>query len=245
MAEEDKLRAEWFWTDRWMGSSAFLLPQEPRGVYREMLTQAWMRGARLPNDHEAIRRATGTSLEEWDRCWPRLARYWRVDGDYLVNDTQLEVYAEAQNQRGKASERARVAAERRWAKERERAEADARASTRAHARASAQALRGQCPPYLSPSPNTTTPPLTPPANGGGSNGNGHHPSTDVLRRERKEARQRIEDQVEQARQFALGGGYRLARGWKRAFRDWFERGCSLASVQEGIEKGEHLPARKL
>ena len=32
------LRAEWFWTDRWMGSSAFLLPMEARGLYREMLT---------------------------------------------------------------------------------------------------------------------------------------------------------------------------------------------------------------
>jgi hypothetical protein len=67
-----------------MGSSAFLLPQEPRGVYREMLTQAWRRGARLPNDHEAIRRATGTTLAEWERCWPLVKDYWREVGDYLV-----------------------------------------------------------------------------------------------------------------------------------------------------------------
>src|SRR3954467_10029089 len=69
-SSQDKLLGEWFWTDRWMGSSAFLLPMEPRGVYREMLTQAWRRGARLPNDHETIRRAIGCTDSEWKRCWP-------------------------------------------------------------------------------------------------------------------------------------------------------------------------------
>ena len=88
----DKLLAEWFWTDRWMGSSAFLLPIEPRGLYREMLTQAWRRGARLPKEPAQIRLATACTVEEWKRCWPLIARYWRVDGDSLVNDTQREVY---------------------------------------------------------------------------------------------------------------------------------------------------------
>lgn len=89
----DKLLAEWFWTDRWTGSSAFLLPQEARGVYREMLTQAWRRGARLPNDHDAIQRATGTTPEEWARSWPLIERYWRVKKESLVNPTQVRIYA--------------------------------------------------------------------------------------------------------------------------------------------------------
>jgi uncharacterized protein YdaU (DUF1376 family) len=101
----DKLLAEWFWTDRWMGSSAFLLPQEARGVYREMLTQAWRRGAELPNDHEAIKRATGTTSKEWARSWPLIERFWRVDGNRLVNDTQLEVYADAMSRSNRASAR--------------------------------------------------------------------------------------------------------------------------------------------
>jgi uncharacterized protein YdaU (DUF1376 family) len=84
--------AEWFWTDRWNGSSGFLLPMEARGVYREMLTQAWRRGARLPNDHEAIRRAIGATVGEWRRAWPAVQKFWRVEGDELVNDTQLEIY---------------------------------------------------------------------------------------------------------------------------------------------------------
>src|SRR6476660_6019088 len=91
----DKLLAEWFWTDRWMGSSAFGLPLEARGLYREMLTQAWRRGAHLPNDHEQIRRVTGVTVKEWRRTWPLVKRFWRVDGDDLVNDTQQEIYANA------------------------------------------------------------------------------------------------------------------------------------------------------
>jgi uncharacterized protein YdaU (DUF1376 family) len=102
-----KLLAEWFWTDRWMGSSAFLLPVEPRGLYREMLTQAWRRGAQLPNDHEAIRRAVGVTVKEWERCWPKVSRYWRVEGDALVNDTQTEIYKQALAVQERASERGR------------------------------------------------------------------------------------------------------------------------------------------
>lgn len=108
MASKPKLLAEWFWTDRWMGSSAFLLPIEPRGLYREMLTQAWRRGCRLPNNHEAIRRAVGCTVEEWDRCWPAIERLWRVDGDSLVNDTQLEVWEDSSAKHVRAVERGRL-----------------------------------------------------------------------------------------------------------------------------------------
>ena len=106
-----KLLAEWFWSDRWMGSRGFLLPMEPRGLYREMLTQAWRRGARLPNDHEAIRRAVGCTAEEWGRCWPVVAPFWREDGQELVNETQLAVYAEAKAIQDRASERGRRGAQ--------------------------------------------------------------------------------------------------------------------------------------
>lgn len=128
----DKMLGEWFWTDRWMGSSGFLLPLEPRGLYREMLTQAWRRGARLPNDHETIQRAVGCTAAEWKRCWPKVERHWRVDGDHLVNDTQLEVYAECLAEREKASNRGKKGAQ-------ARAQAVAQARAQACARAPSQA----------------------------------------------------------------------------------------------------------
>jgi uncharacterized protein YdaU (DUF1376 family) len=107
----DKLLAEWFWTDRWMGSSAFLLPLEARGLYREMLTQAWRRGAQLPNDPEAIRRAIGATIGEWRRAWPTVQRFWRVSGDRLVNDTQLEIFADAKGRFERAQARAQAGAQ--------------------------------------------------------------------------------------------------------------------------------------
>lgn len=102
---ETKLLAEWFLTDRWMGSSGFLLPLEARGLYREMLTQAWRRGAKLPDDPEAIRRACGATVGEWRRCWPTVRKFWEIKGDYIVNETQVEIYEEARARADRASER--------------------------------------------------------------------------------------------------------------------------------------------
>ena len=108
---QNKLLAEWFWIDRWVGSSAFSLPIDARGLYREMLTQAWRREARLPNDHDQIRRMTGVTMREWKRLWPKVRRYWHVSGDELLNDTQVEVYKDAKGRADRAVERATRAAQ--------------------------------------------------------------------------------------------------------------------------------------
>lgn len=150
----DKLLAEWFWTDRWMGSSGFLLPMEARGVYREMLTQAWRRGAQLPNDHEVIRRAIGATEREWKRAWLLIERYWRVEGDMLVNDTQREVYADAQAKYEKASERGRKGAQ---ARAQALAQASAQAGTQAPAQAPPKHVLEHKPPSPSPSPYVVVP----------------------------------------------------------------------------------------
>jgi uncharacterized protein YdaU (DUF1376 family) len=111
----DKLIAEWFWTDRWIGSSAFLLPLEARGLYREMLTQSWRRGARLPLSVEAIKRAVAATDDEWNRTWPFVATYWREsDGGVLVNDTQVEIYSETQARAERASDKGVKGAQARW-----------------------------------------------------------------------------------------------------------------------------------
>jgi hypothetical protein len=65
----------------------------------------------LPNDHEAIRRAIGATAAEWRRSWPRIERFWKVDGADLVNETQAEVYREAQAVRDRATERGRKGAQ--------------------------------------------------------------------------------------------------------------------------------------
>jgi uncharacterized protein YdaU (DUF1376 family) len=87
------MTGEFFYVDRWLASSAFSLPIEVRGLYREMLSRAWLNGAKLPNDHDAIKRLVGASEKEWRRCWPSIERYWRIDGAFLVNDVQRKIYA--------------------------------------------------------------------------------------------------------------------------------------------------------
>ena len=106
--------AEWFWTDRWDGSSAALLPLEARGLYREMLTQAWRRGARLPSNVEAIKRAVRCTDEEWARCWPLVKPYWVERDGWLTNETQVEVWEETRKQMEARSSRGAAAARKRW-----------------------------------------------------------------------------------------------------------------------------------
>lgn len=130
-----------------MGSSAFILPMEARGVYREMLSQAWRRGARLPNDHEAIQRAIGCTPKEWRRAWPLIERFWQVDGDNLINETQVEVYADAQARQDKSVKRAQAGAQARW-KQQPKQVPERMVS------GGAQAMPTQCPPSPSPSPIT-------------------------------------------------------------------------------------------
>lgn len=113
MAKEkrDKLHAEWFWVDRWTASSAFHLDIESRGLYREMLSQAWLRGAKLPHDYEAIRRICGVTEKEWKRCWPKIESFWTVDGTFLINITQVVVYLDAKAAQDRAQARAQAGAQ--------------------------------------------------------------------------------------------------------------------------------------
>jgi len=140
-----KLLAEWFWMERWDGSSAALLPMEAQGIYRAMLSHAWRRGARLPTDLEEIRLIIRCREEEWKRSWPKVQKYWRNDGDSLVNDTQLEVYSEAMERAMRAKARSESAAQ---------ASAQARAQARAKAERQGSSKRKlkQSPPSPSPSP---------------------------------------------------------------------------------------------
>lgn len=138
-----KLIAEWFLTDRWMGSSGFLLPMEARGVYREMLTQAWRRGGKLPNNHEAIKRAIGATDSEWARCWPEISQYWRTQDGCLVNDTQVAIYNEALAKAEAASKKGVKGAQ---------------ASAQARAQARAQAEPEQEPEHQPPSPSPSPSP---------------------------------------------------------------------------------------
>lgn len=143
-----KLSAEWVWTDRWTCSPAGLLPMEPRGLHREMLTAAWNKGGGLPLDPETIQRACRVTRDEWDRCWPVVQPFWHEDSGHLVNDDQLEVLATAIAYALTKQERAKKAARKRWPAA-EAASAPAAAEVvagDAPCSSIAQAVPEQCPP---------------------------------------------------------------------------------------------------
>ncbi len=132
---EPKLRAEWFWTDRWFASSACCLPIDARGLYRELLTRSWSLGGKLPNNPQMLMRLAGVTEEEWRRCWPLVAPYWNERDGHLTNETQLEVMADARKRQQVRTERAKKAAQARWGQ----------------CSSNAQASAKQCPPSPSPS----------------------------------------------------------------------------------------------
>ena len=138
----EKLRAEWFWLDRWFSSSACCLPIDARGLYRELLSRAWSMGAKLPTNEGMLQRLAGVTTSEWDRLWPLVSPYWQDRNGHLVNETQLEIYADAMQRKQVRIDRAKKGAEERWRLAREREE---------QCSSNAKAYAKQCPPSPSPS----------------------------------------------------------------------------------------------
>lgn len=137
MKDAAPLRGELFWCDEWALSEAFLLPIAARGLHREMLTAAWPKGAKLPNDPAKIRKAIGATLKEWRALWPAVAHLWVLVDGHLVNPQQVETYRAAVRHQEKLHNRAVKAAAARWSKPAPQGEG---ADANAHAYAYAQAM---------------------------------------------------------------------------------------------------------
>lgn len=120
---KDPLPGELRYTSNWRGSPLQMLPLAARGLYSEMLTQAWATRARLAQtDEDEIMRLIRATPAEWEGGWPRIRHYWATATDpttgaeVLVNKKQLEVYLGALMARtvtitrNRAANRASVAA---------------------------------------------------------------------------------------------------------------------------------------
>lgn len=220
--KRDKLLAEWFWTDRYDGSSAAEMNMECQGVYRSMLSRAWRRGGSLPNDHEAIQRAIRCTAEEWARCWPKVKGFWRVQGDTLVNDTQIEVYAEAVQAHERAQARAQAGAQ---ASAQARAQARAQAELSVSVSVSGTETRTETAPVPviveSPAQATGAQPVN------GSSGNGHDDG----------ARREYYDAVWEAYVARTGETTRIAGPADYAWlKRWYDEGVPLRVVLHGIRE---------
>jgi uncharacterized protein YdaU (DUF1376 family) len=91
---------------------------DERGAYMVLLAEAWMDGARLPNDRESIRALLGI---DDDTVWKRIERFVldrcfepSEDGVWLVNPPQVAIYAETLETFERNRNQRRGAAKARW-----------------------------------------------------------------------------------------------------------------------------------
>lgn len=153
---------EIFRLDRWIGSRGFLLPIAARGLYREMLSQAWRRGGWLPANHEAIRRACGVSDEEWAEAWPLVRKFWRRNGSRITNETQTIIFRIAKDRAESFARRAIHGSAQRWNKN---GDHDASSIAQASSQALLKDMLKQCDPQspiLNPHIKKKIPPVVPP-----------------------------------------------------------------------------------
>lgn len=74
-----------------------MLKLDEFGAYMWLLCEAWLEGGRLPADHEELKRTLNCSEEQWKRVEKFvISKFFHPseDGKFLVNETQIAVFAE-------------------------------------------------------------------------------------------------------------------------------------------------------
>ena len=115
--QADPLPDEYRATSDWCGCKLQTAPLAARGLYSEMLTQAWAARGRLPvTEEDEIMRLVRAIPEEWALAWPKVRNCFvaatdpRTGAGVLVNRRQLKVYLDALRSREATLTRNRNAA---------------------------------------------------------------------------------------------------------------------------------------
>lgn len=115
MSDTERLPWFRFWADDYRGSSKVQrMSWAERGVYMHLLTYAWKRGGRIPNEPEELADALCCSPEEASELVTPLIRrcFEEIEGN-LVNAKLAEQAAEADGKREQAREAGRASAAKR------------------------------------------------------------------------------------------------------------------------------------
>lgn len=196
---------------------------EQEGAYLRLLLHGWLHRG-IPTDLSTLARICRVPRSKMARLWPGVAPCFKeAEPGRLVNPRQEKERAKQEAHRAERSRSGRKGAESRHGS------AKAQPSN-GHGSATVLPVAKDGFPFPFPFPDNGTP-LTPRAGG----------DAQVVR----DARARIEAQVEQARQFAIGIGERPNRDELREIRGWFKAGHPLADVQTAIERGDHRRRPKL
>jgi len=90
-----RLHGLFWWSDRWLKSSAYLtLTLEEQGAYRNLLDHANLAGGALPDDERILAKASGDALR-WKAIRARVMRHFVKHKDGWHNETLDEVLAQS------------------------------------------------------------------------------------------------------------------------------------------------------
>lgn len=90
-----KLRALWWWIDRWRQSTAYIdMTLEEQGAYRNLLDDAALRGGPLPDDEHVLAKACGDP-RRWPRVRTKVMTHFALTPDGWRNTTLDEVLQES------------------------------------------------------------------------------------------------------------------------------------------------------
>src|SRR5688500_18835623 len=90
-----KMRAVFWWIDRWRASSAYSdMTLEEQGAYRNLLDEGTLRGGPLPGEERIVGQACGDAVA-WRRVKAAVMRKFVLTPDGWRNDTLYEVITES------------------------------------------------------------------------------------------------------------------------------------------------------
>jgi uncharacterized protein YdaU (DUF1376 family) len=90
-----QLHGLFWWSDRWLKSSAYLtLTLEEQGAYRNLLDHAHLRGGALPTDERILAKASGDA-QRWKAIRARVMHYFVKREDGWHNETLDAVLAQS------------------------------------------------------------------------------------------------------------------------------------------------------
>lgn len=131
------------------------LTTEQHGAYLLMIMDYWMNGP-LPDDDAILASITRLNQDAWSMHKQCLKHFFSIENGVWKHKRVEEELAKAYEQKRKAEDKARRAAEARWAKKQQEAENESSSNATSNAQASPQAMHEECPsPSPSPSDNNS------------------------------------------------------------------------------------------
>lgn len=109
----EKMRAAWWWIDRWRKSTAYTdMTLAEQGAYRNLLDELWLRGGALPNDERILAKICGDPWG-WKKVRENVLARFSLTPEGWRNETHDEVSAQSnafhERQREKGRRRAATA----------------------------------------------------------------------------------------------------------------------------------------